>query len=223
MRRYVRQQLIIPDSGIISYYASNDNRNRLNWIINNAHGQYIKNRKNSILETITTGKKSPIIDFMNNLERIEAIENYRSDEWILFHGLNVGAGKWIPTDGAPQIIHSNPNVVQVQEVTMPYVDSSIFMKSFNDSNGDYNEKIIEVVFATNNYPVNSGLINWVFDNMYFDIKGNVDETYIGSKDITDSLGRESTPTLDKMNKLVCLHRYNTEMSNWTYFTEVNIN
>lgn len=222
MRKYIRKQVLLSDHSCLSYYSNNNDNNRLNWIINNTYSKYIKNRNSPIIETILTGSKSPIIDFMNNLERVEALNHSCLNDWILFHGLNVGAGTWIPKDINyinTIIPQKKTNINSTPGFAIPYMDTFNVIKKFNIV-----ERNVKVTFVTNNDPVNSTkMVDWVLDNIYYDINGNVDEAYLDIETLTKSENNHSNKILDIMNKLSTLHRYHTDLSEWTYFTEVNIN
>lgn len=201
----------------------------VHWVCYNTLQKFADPAKHwGLMESFYHGSSSPMVDYMNNLVDAIMLENKSYGELTYFAKLELGSVDYQkeyrrPGASAVQLPHSDPLAVARGSVQAPYEHTVVKSYNFRDT-WKLTQRTVTVRFVTNNDPEATGLIDWIFTNMFTRMPiTKVSESLPSTSTLTKASYISNTPTLDILNKLGFTQRRNTgNCDNWTCFKSLEV-
>lgn len=220
----------------VSYLTNNNptDTGLMYWVCKNTLGRFANTNRWGTAE-FHYNRDTPMLNYMNNLERVGMLENKSYDEYTNFSDITLGSQSVRSLLGAQlndrksvlnmwQLIDNGAHV-PIQPPHELVIEDSFYIYMF-----DWRKVTLRC--TTNNDPVATGLINWLFENMSYRAK----IPNQGAKEILPSISVltkpsyiPNTPILDALNRMERRYRIYIEDHNdrlnpkyWTLFTGVEI-
>lgn len=209
----------------LSYQTNNNptDTGLIHWVCMNAFKKLGNPEHWGTREICYDNRGTPLLNYMNNLERVLMLEHKSYDEMTNFWELVLGSSCVRDSIRAQPFLRdhliSSWPPYENERVKSP-TEHTICDKGFTGITMDTCK--VTLRFMTNNDPIRSKLIEWILNNVYFDMsKGKICETMPSTNILTKASYMPNTPTLDMLNKMATLQlALSGHYDNWTFFTGV---